>query len=307
MDGMILDSTLLLPLGEPTSYFVLKTDLTENPRRRGIPPGAILAFVNELGVTTTHSYVQIKRFEQTVRRYLEETVPRLMMILDPIPVIIENLPENHLEEFSVPFMPNDTKLGEHMVPFTRKVYIDRSDFREEDSADYFRLAPGKSVGLLKVPFTIRATSYTKDEAGNVTEVRAEYENTKKFKKPKTYIQWVCDAPSKSSPVRVEARLTNQLFKSENPEDNPNGYLADINPDSEHVYKDAIIETGIHEIRRRAPWPELEGEKGSNRAGPESCRFQALRVGYFALDSDSTGDRFVLNRIVTLKEDAGKNA
>ncbi|CAZ84523.1 unnamed protein product [Tuber melanosporum] len=276
-------------------------------RRRGIPPGAILAFVNELGVTTAHSYVQIKRFEQTVRRYLEETVPRLMMILDPIPIIIENLPEDHLEEFSVPFMPNDSKLGEHLVPFTRKVYIDRSDFREEDSADYFRLAPGKSVGLLKVPFTIRATSYTKDKAGNVTEVRAEYENTGKFKKPKTYIQWVCDAPSKGSPVRVEARLTNQLFKSENPEDNPDSYLADINPDSEHVYKDAIIETGIHEVHRRAPWPELEGEKNSNRAGPESCRFQALRVGYFALDSDSTDDRFVLNRIVTLKEDAGKSA
>jgi glutaminyl-tRNA synthetase len=230
-----------------------------------------------------------------------------MMILDPIPVIIENLPADHSEEISIPFKPNDTKLGDHLVPFTRKVYIDRSDFREEDSEDYFRLAPGKSVGLLKVPFTIRATSYTKDAAGNVTEVRAQYENTGKFKKPKTYIQWVADAPAKGSPVHVQARVTNQLFKSENPEDNPEGFLADINPDSERIYSAAIIETGIHEVRRRAPWPELEGEKDVSTAGPESCRFQALRVGYFALDSDTTGDNLVLNRIVTLKEDAGKNA
>ena len=230
-----------------------------------------------------------------------------MMILDPIPVVIENLLADHLEEISIPFKPNDTKLGTHLVPFTRTVFIDRSDFREEDSEDYFRLAPGKSVGLLKVPFTIRATSYTKGPDGNVAEVRATYENTGEFKKPKTYIQWVAEAPSKGSPVRIEARVTNQLFKSENPDDNPAGFLADINPDSERIYKDAVVEVGIHEVRRRAPWPELEGEKGQAKAGPESCRFQALRVGYFALDSDTTDEKLVLNRIVTLKEDAGKNA
>ena len=94
-----------------------------------------------------------------------------MMILDPIPVVIENLPADHLEEISIPFKPNDTKLGTHLVPFTRTVFIDRLDFREEDSEDYFRLAPGKSVGLLKVPFTIRATSYTKGPDGNVAAPR----------------------------------------------------------------------------------------------------------------------------------------
>ena len=119
-------------------------------RRRGIPPGAILSFVNELGVTTSHSNIQIKRFEQTVRRYLEESVPRLMMILDPVRVVLENVAHDHLEEFDVPFKANDAKMGTHMVPFTRIIYIDRSDFRETDSKDYFRLAPGKSVGLLNV-------------------------------------------------------------------------------------------------------------------------------------------------------------
>ncbi|CCX04759.1 tRNA synthetases class I, catalytic domain-containing protein [Pyronema domesticum] len=277
-------------------------------RRRGIPPGAILSFVNELGVTTTHSNIQIKRFEQTVRRYLEESVPRLMMILDPLRIRIENLPADHYEEFDAPFFkPNDTKMGTHKLPFTRIIYIDRSDFRETDSKDYFRLAPGKSVGLLKVPHTIRCTAFSKNGDGKIIEVVCHYENDVPFKKPKTYIQWIAEAPQAGSPVPVEVRQTNQLFKSENPNDNPEGFLADINPDSEEVFKDAIIENGIHEIRRRAPWPEQEGEKDKSKIGPESVRFQALRVAYFAMDSDSTEDKIVLNRIVTLKEDAGKSA
>jgi glutaminyl-tRNA synthetase len=277
-------------------------------RRRGIPPGAILSFVNELGVTTTHSNIQIKRFEQTVRRYLEESVPRLMMILDPLRIRIENLPADHYEEFDAPFFkPNDTKMGTHKLPFTRIIYIDRSDFRETDSKDYFRLAPGKSVGLLKVPHTIRCTAFSKNGDGKIIEVVCHYENDVPFKKPKTYIQWIAEAPQAGSPVPVEVRQTNQLFKSENPNDNPEGFLADINPDSEAVFKDAIIENGIHEIRRRAPWPEQEGEKDKSKIGPESVRFQALRVAYFAMDSDSTEDKIVLNRIVTLKEDAGKSA
>ncbi|KAI5853175.1 tRNA synthetases class I, catalytic domain-containing protein [Morchella snyderi] len=276
-------------------------------RRRGVPPGAILSFVNELGVTTAHSFVQIKRFEQTVRRYLEDTVPRLMMITDPVRVVLENLPHDHLEEISLPFKPSDESLGNHAVPFTRILYIDRSDFRETDSSDYFRLAPGKSVGLLKVPHTIRATALSKNASGEIIEIICHYENDIPFKKPKTYIQWVADCPSKGSPVPLEVRVTNQLFKSETPESNPGGFLADINPDSEQVFPNAIIEVGIHEVQRRAPWPELEGEKNQKHVGPETVRFQALRVGYFALDSDSKEGALVVNRIVTLKEDAGKSA
>jgi glutaminyl-tRNA synthetase len=276
-------------------------------RRRGVPPGAILSFVNELGVTTAHSFVQIKRFEQTVRRYLEDTVPRLMMITDPVRVVLENLPHDHLEEINLPFKPSDESFGSHAVPFTRILYIDRSDFRETDSSDYFRLAPGKSVGLLKVPHTIRATAFSKNASGEIIEIICHYENDIPFKKPKTYIQWVADCPSKGSPVPLEARVTNQLFKSENPESNPGGFLTDINPDSEQVFSKAIIEVGIHEVQRRAPWPELEGEKNQKHVGPETVRFQALRVGYFALDSDSKEGALVVNRIVTLKEDAGKTA
>ncbi|KAI9696699.1 MAG: hypothetical protein M1836_005061 [Candelina mexicana] len=280
-------------------------------RRRGVPPGAILSFVNELGVSTAFTNIQISRFEQTVRRYLEQTVPRLMLVLDPIPVIIDDLPDEYLEEIELPFSPKDPAMGSHIVPFTKTVYIDRSDFREEDSKDYFRLAPGKAAGLLKVPFPIKATTFSKDtETGRVTEVHATYEKPEEgtaFKKPKTYIQWVAASPQHNSPIKAEVRVFNPLFKSENPEAVEGGFLNDVNPNSEEIYPDAMIETGLEEVRRRAPWPEEEGEKNLNSkdAGSETVRFQGMRVAYFAMDKDSFEGKVILNRIVSLKEDSGK--
>ncbi|SLM36377.1 glutaminyl-trna synthetase [Lasallia pustulata] len=280
-------------------------------RRRGIPPGAILSFVNELGVSTALTNIQLARLDQSVRRYLEQTVPRLMLVLDPIPVVIENLPDDFLEELDLPFSPKDPSMGSHVVPFTKIVYIDRSDFREVDSKDYFRLAPGKAVGLLKVPFPISATSFEKDEStGLVTKVHAHYEKPEEgaaFKKPKTYIQWVASSPKHNSPLRAEVRFFNSLFKSENPDAAEGGFMKNVNPDSEEIYGNAVIETGLVEVQKRAPWPAEEGEKDvkAKVAGPETVRFQGLRVAYFAMDKDSTEGKVVLNRIVSLKEDAGK--
>ncbi|KAI9732278.1 MAG: Glutaminyl-tRNA synthetase [Claussenomyces sp. TS43310] len=265
-------------------------------RRRGVPPGAILEFVNEIGVTTAETNIQLSRFDQTVRRYLERTVPRLMMVLDPVALTIEDGEEMELE---IPFSPKNAAMGSHKIKLTKTVYIDRSDFREVDSADYFRLAPGKSVGLLQLPYPIKATSFSKD-GEKVTEIRAVYD--KAGKKPKTYIQWV---PSGSRVVEV--RIHNSLFKSEKPDDAEGGFLNDINPESEQIWKNAMIESGLDEVRKRAPWPEAvntsESELGSG--GIESVRFQAMRIAYFTLDSDTTDDKVVLNRIVSLKEDAGK--
>lgn len=281
-------------------------------RRRGVPPGAILSFVNELGVSTALTNIQIVRFEQTVRRYLEQTVPRLMLILDPIEVIIDDLPNDYLEEVDVPF-GKDPSIGTHKVPFTKTVYIDRSDFREVDSKDFFRLAPGKSVGLLRVPYPIKATSFEKDKSsGKVTVVHATYEKPEEgapFKKPKTYIQWVSASPKHDSPIKAEVRVFNPLFKSENPDAAEGGFMNDISPNSEEVYPDAMVETGFAEIRRRAPWPEEAGEKAVEHgdAGFESVRFQGMRVAYFTMDKDSTEEKLVLNRIVGLKEDTGKAA
>ncbi|KAH7144549.1 tRNA synthetases class I, catalytic domain-containing protein [Dactylonectria estremocensis] len=263
-------------------------------RRRGIPPGALLAFVNELGVTTAKTVIQIARFEQTVRRYLEYTVPRLMLVLDPLPVTIEDLEET--QELEVPYSPKDPKFGTHKVRLTKTVYIDRSDFREEDIKGYFRLAPGKTVGLLNVPHPIKATTFTKDEAGRVTGVNAVFD---KDSKPKTYIQWVPDGS-----IKLEVRIHSALFKSDDPTAVEGGFMNDINPDSETIYTEALIEEGFNDVRQKAPWPVTAGEEGDD-SGPETVRFQAMRVAYFAMDSDSTDEKIVLNRIVSLKEDSGK--
>ncbi|TGO18052.1 hypothetical protein BPAE_0396g00020 [Botrytis paeoniae] len=263
-------------------------------KRRGVPPGAILEFINELGVTTAPTNIQLARFDQTVRKYLELTVPRLMLVLDPVPVVIEDAEELELD---IPFSPKVPAMGSHKVKLTKTVYIDRSDFREVDSKDYFRLAPGKSVGLLHIPYPVKAVSFSKD-GDKVTEIRAVYD--KEGKKPKTYIHWVGEGSK-----NVEVRIFNSLFKSEKPDDAEGGFLNDINPDSEEVWSNAVIESGFDEVRKRAPWPEAAGESELGKGGPESVRFQAMRVAYMAMDSDSTDDKIILNRIVSLKEDAGK--
>jgi len=273
-------------------------------RRRGVPPGAILSFVNELGVTTSKTIIRVSRFEQTIRRYLENTVPRLMLVLDPIPVVIEDNDDSIIgQDLEIPLSSKDPKMGTRKVKCSKTIYIDRTDFREIDSKDYFRLAPGKTVGLLQVPYPIKVVSFSKDTAdGKVNEVRAIFD--KETKKPKTFIQWVPEGSR-----TVEARIYNPLFKSDDPNGAENGWKNDINPDSKTVYSNALIESGFEEVYRRAPWPEAAGETGGTKAhsSPESVRFQALRVGYFAVDSDSTSDRVVLNRIVSLKEDVGKTS
>ncbi|KAI1800752.1 glutaminyl-tRNA synthetase [Daldinia bambusicola] len=272
-------------------------------KRRGVPPGAILEFINELGVTTANSIIEIKRFEQAIRKYLERTVPRLMLILDPIPVVIEDADDLDGKGLTFPFSPKDPKMGSHDVTFSKTIYIDRSDFREDADPSFFRLAPGKTVGLLQVPHPIKAVSFTKDDAtGKVTEIRAVFD--KETKKPKAYIQWV---PTEAAGTRkAEVRIYNSLFKSNNPNEAPGGFLNDINPESEVIYPNALVESGFDEVKRRAPWPEAAGESELGKGGPESVRFQAMRIAYFAMDSDSTDDHIILNRIVALKEDAGKS-
>ena len=278
-------------------------------RRRGVPPGAILAFVGDLGVTTSVTNIQSVKFENVVRNYLEQSVPRLMMILDPVKIILENVADDFLEECTVPFSPKGDSMGTHSLPLTKIVYIERSDFRAEDSKDYFRLAPGKSVGLLKAKYTIRAKAFETSPDGQVTLIRAHYENDVPFVKPKTYIQWVSESTEHQSPLRIkEVRIHHQLFHSDNPSDHPDGFLADINPNSEEIVTGALMEIGYHDLAANGPWPKVDCEEGvDDKDAPESTRFQALRVGYFCTDSDSTRDKIILNRIVSLKEDATKKS
>lgn len=308
-------------------------------RRRGVPPGAIISFVGSLGVSTVASNIEISRFDQSVRQYLEGTVPRLLMVVRPLRVTIENVAEDFLLMVEKPLHPKSPDLGTSTVPFTRTIYIESDDFRTEHSKDYYRLAPGKTVGLFGAPYPIAYVSHKTDAvSGRVTEVICRLENDGRAKKPKTYIQWVAEHAPSSSPVGVdELRIFHRLFKS----DRPTGDVADLQPSSLEIIKGAIIETGFWRlVQQSIETARTEAKVRTERAsreneilgrdtlhvtadqliGKECVRFQSLRVAYFALDKDARvacldgcevkyhpEDYLILNRIVTLKEDPGKTS
>ncbi|KAH7914420.1 tRNA synthetases class I, catalytic domain-containing protein [Hygrophoropsis aurantiaca] len=282
-------------------------------RRRGVPPGAILSFVSTLGVTTAASNIQVTRFEQSVRQYLEGNAPRLFVVLRPLKVIIENLPEDYVLMVEKPLHPKAPELGSSVIPFTRTIYIEEEDFRLEDSKDYFRLAPGKTVGLFQAPYPVTCTSYKTDPvSGKVVEVLCRLENSGATKKPKTFIQWVAEYAPSGSPVHIdETRFFYPLFKSDNPLAAVPDFRADINPNSLEVIKGAIVEVGFWSLAKQSFTTALaESKTRTNQAladtagaphaqdsdtpqatyhqliGKECIRFQGLRVAYFALDRDS---------------------
>ncbi|KAH9826070.1 putative class-I aminoacyl-tRNA synthetase family protein [Teratosphaeria destructans] len=277
-------------------------------RRRGVPPGALKKFVLDLGVTKANANTMTHILDASIRTYLERTVPRLMLVLDPIKVTLTNLPDDYLEEREVPFDPKDKEKGTHKVPFTKTIYIERDDFRQIDDPDFFRLSPGQSVGLLHAEHPLRCLSFDRDETtGSVTHISAEYGSH--VAPGKARIHWVAESPTHSSPIRAEARIYNSLFKSAKPGDELDwkngGYIDDLNPESLVKYGNALIETGFHYIRNHAPWPKEEGEAKGTRDN-SSVRFQGLRTAFFALDAEGeVGGKVVLNRIVSLKEDSGK--
>lgn len=315
-------------------------------RRRGVPPGAIVSFVSTLGVSTAASNIELARFEQTVRQYLEGSAPRLLMVMKPLKVTIENLPEDYCLMVEKPLHPKVPELGSSAIPFTRTIYIEADDFRTEDSPDYFRLAPGKTVGLFQAPHPITCTSYKTDPAtGEVTELVCKLENDGPIKKLKAYIQWVAEHAPSASPVKVdELRIFHQLFKSERV---PSDFRSDIAEDTLKVVKTAMVEVGFWPLAKRSmadarkeavtrtAKAEKDNQTGDKSAegdtpritsdqlvGNECVRFQGLRVAYFALDKDARiasleedskveglqqGDYIVLNRIVSLKEDSGKSS
>ncbi|KAI9893547.1 MAG: hypothetical protein M1814_006343 [Vezdaea aestivalis] len=281
-------------------------------RRRGIPPSAILSFVNELGVTKSGSNIQIARFEQSVRKELDMMVPRVMLVLDPIPVHIEGLEDSDLDLIKdISFHPKNSNHGVRDLIFSKTVYIERSDFREEDDPKYFRLAPGKAVGLLNVKYPIKAIEFKKDPiSGLVESITAKYERPERdatFKKPKAYIHWVAESSEHGSPITAEVRIFNRLFKSENPDSAEGGFLSDLNPESEEIYRNAKVEVGFKEVQKKAMQSKADkvATDGSCSDGLESIRFQGMRVAFFCVDNHVDGDRLVLNRIVSLKEDSGK--
>ena len=251
-------------------------------RRRGYTPASIRNFAERVGVAKRENVIDFALLEHSVREDLNLTAPRVMGVLRPLKVVIENFPEGHTEEFETPNNPEDASMGTRRVPFSREVYIERDDFMEDPPKKFFRLAPGREVRL-RSAFFITCTGVTKDAKGEIVELRATYDPATRGgdapdgRRPKATLHWVSAAHA----LTCEVRLYDRLFKSEDPEASGN-FIDDMNPASLEVIADAHIE------------PSVSG-------APHLARFQFERLGYFCIDPDSSADRLVFNRTATLKD------
>ena len=251
-------------------------------RRRGFTPASIKKFVDLCGVSKSNSSVDYAMLEYCIREDLKMKAKRVMAVLDPIKLIIDNYPEDMTEMLPVVNNLENPELGEREIPFGREIYIERDDFMEEPPKKYFRLFPGNEVRLMNAYF-VKCTGFEKDENGNITVVHCTYDpasrggNSPDGRKVKGTIHWV---PVKEA-VKVEARLYENIIDEEKGVYNEDGSL-NLNPNSLTVLKDCYVE------------PALLGSKAYDS-------FQFVRNGFFCVDSkDSKEDALVFNRIVSLK-------
>ena len=253
-------------------------------RRRGIPPEALREFCSRIGLARADSTVEYSMLEFCVREYLNDHTPRVMAVLDPIKVVIENYPEGQVEEFDMPYHPEDASYGSRKVPFSRELFIERDDFRLEPPKKYHRLAPGAEVRL-RYAYFITCREAVLDDAGNVVELRCVYDPESKGgqspdgRKVKGTMHWVSAAHA----IPAEVRLYEQLFAVENPNATPEGqtFLDYLNPES------------FKKVEAK-----LEPALASFKAGD---KMQFERLGYFCKDKDSTDALAVFNRTTTLRD------
>ena len=259
-------------------------------RRRGYTPTAIRNFCDSIGMAKANNIVELQMLEHAVRSDLNSHAPRGMAVLKPIRLVVENYPENRVEEFEVPTHPQDKSNTEkRVVPFSRELLIERSDFMEDAPRKYYRLSPGREVRLLGA-YLVTCTGVIKDEAGEVVEVRCTYDpassggNAPDGRKVRGTIHWL----SAQHAIPAEARLYDNLFTQPNPMKTPEDqdFTANINPDSLEV-AEIFVE------------PDLaQAEMGMS--------YQFMRQGYFALDPDSTPEKLVFNRTITLRDSWAKS-
>jgi len=257
-------------------------------RRRGYTPKSIRDFCDRIGVAKTDSTIDVALLEHCIREDLNKTAPRVMAVLNPLRVIIDNYPEDQTEELDAINNPEDPDAGTRKVPFSRVLYIERDDFREVPPSKFFRLAPGREVRL-RYAYLITCVGVTKDErTGEVVELHCTYDpatrggNTPDGRKVKGTIHWV----SAPHALQAEVRLYDRLFTQENPGDVEGGCESVLNPNSLEVL------TGCVE-------PSLA------KATPTS-RYQFERLGYFCADSkDFSAERLVFNRTVALRDSWAK--
>lgn len=254
-------------------------------RRRGYTPEAIRDFTERIGVSKANSVVDIQLLEHCLRQDLNKRAERRMAVLDPLRVVIENYPDDLVEQMEAVNNPEDASAGTRQVPFTKVLYIEREDFMEAPPKKFFRLAPGREVRL-RYAYFITCTGVIKDEHGEIVELRCTYDPATRGgdapdgRRVKATLHWVSAAHA----LDTEVRLYDNLFSVENPSDVPDGQdLADlVNPDSLQVL------TGC----------KLEPSLGSARPGD---LFQFERQGYFCADPDGTPGQPVFNRAVTLRD------
>jgi glutaminyl-tRNA synthetase len=251
-------------------------------RRRGFPAEALREFADMIGVARRESVVDYAALEHCVRDVLNRTAPRRMAVLRPLKVVITNYPQGQVEEFEAVNNPEDAAAGTRTVPFSRELWIEREDFMEDPPKKFFRLSPGREVRLRSAYF-ITCQEAVKDARGEVGELRCTYDPATRGgsapdgRSPKATLHWV----SAPHAVTGEVRLYNHLFKRPDP-GAEGDLLDDLNPESEEVLAGARLE------------PSLAGL-------PAGARVQFERLGYFAVDKDSTSERPVFNRIVTLRD------
>lgn len=251
-------------------------------RRRGVPPEAIRDFCRRIGVTKSDNNVELALLQSVVREQLEVTSPRAMGVIKPLKLVITNYPEGQTEELTVPNHPKDESFGTRTVPFSREIYIDQEDFREEANRRYKRLVLGGEVRL-RSGYVVRADDVVKDEAGNITEIHGTYDPDTLGKNPegrkvRGVIHWVSAAHG----LPAEIRLYDPLFTVDFPDADERDYHELINPES------LVVHHGFVE-------PSLQ------QADIES-RYQFEREGYFCVDNkDSKPESLVFNRIVGLRD------
>ena len=258
-------------------------------RRRGYPPEAIRNFCSQIGVAKADSTVDFAFLEYVIRENLNKNALRAMAVLNPLKVIIDNYPENEEEELTAINNPEDDRAGTRKVPFSKVIYIERDDFMEEPPSKFYRLAPGREVRL-RYAYLIKCEGVVKDDRGNILELHCTYDSQTKGgdapdgRKVKATLHWVSGKHS----IPAEVRLYDHLFAVENPYKTEVGgnFKDNLNPDSLKILRDCRLE------------PSLQNAKPGDV-------YQFERIGYFCADIDSTKEKIIFNRTVTLKDEWAK--
>ncbi len=254
-------------------------------RRRGYTPEALQNFCGRIGVSKTNGTTELALLEYFVREDLNRRAARVMAVLRPLRVVIDNYPEGQTDQLLAVNNPEDASMGTRQVPFSKVIYIEQDDFREDPPKQYFRLAPGREIRL-RYAYFITCAGVTKDASGNVVELHCTYDpatkggNAPDGRKVKSTIHWV----SAEHAVDAEIRIYETLFNREDPNVFPEGqdFTVNLNPNSLEVVAGAKLE------------PSLSDAAPGNR-------YQFERLGYFAVDPDSSRERLVFNRTVALRD------